>query len=156
MELFGLIDTLRAYCTNKGWAFFYGKDDIINAQADTTSYINNKIIMLAEFEVIPTYANGRLDIIQYSGYIALGEKFEAYVPKTETNLAIDASVSQLDEYTLQKYDRRLKYLTTLWNSTIETLLCQNSLDVTGVRLRFDLNKFDFNADFVAGSLTIIQ
>lgn len=156
MELFGLIDTLRAYCTSKGWAFFYGKDDIINAQADATSYINNKIIMLAEFEVIPEYKNGRLDVIQYSGYIALGEKFEAYVSATETTSAVAASVSQLDEYTIQKYDRRLKYLTTLWNSTIENILCQNSLDVSGVRLRFDLNKFDFNADFVAGSLTIIQ
>lgn len=156
MELFGLIDTLRAYCTSKGWAFFYGKDDIINAQADTTSYINNKIIMLAEFEVIPAYTNGRLDVIQYNGYIALGEKFEAYVPATEITTEIEASVSQLDEYTIQKYDRRLKYLTTLWNSTIENILCQNSLDVSGVRLRFDLNKFDFNADFVAGSLTIIQ
>lgn len=141
---FELIDTIRTYCTTKGYAFFYGADSYVNIEMDVQQYGADKIILIADFNCIPTYTGGKITELRYTGTMLLGQKRE------------DTTESSLDESPLQKYDRRLKTLSTLLTSILSDLACDNELEVTNVNIKFDLNKFDLNADFVACSLTLIQ
>lgn len=144
MLFFGLIDVLRAYCTLNNITFIYGQENYANALADQTTYTANAKLLIADFEVNPIYSNGKLTSVTYTGAMALGQKRETL---TE---------SSLDETPIQKYDRRLAGLTTSLNIIIQSIACSNDLDVTGAKIRFDLNQFDLNADFVACTLSFVQ
>lgn len=144
MDSFGLVDTLRTYCEEKGYYFFYGADSYVNIETDVNTYTSGKIILIADFNCIPTYTNGKITELRYTGTMLLGEKRE------------NETISSLDETPLQKYDRRLKALSTLLTTVLGDIACDNELEITNVNIKYDLNKFDLNADFIASSLTFVR
>lgn len=144
MDNFGLVDALRTYCEEKGYAFYYGQDSYVNIETDLVGYSVDQKLLIADFNLIPTYAGAKITELRYTGTVLFGQKFEA---ETESNL---------DETPIQKFDRRLKTLSTLLTTVLTDIACENELDVINVNIRYDLNKFDLNADFVAASLTFVQ
>jgi hypothetical protein len=144
MDHFGLIDKLRDYCTAHSWAFLYGNDSFANALADNRVYAANQKILVADFTCIPVIDGGKVQSLTYNGVLALGQKRET------------STKSSLDETPIQKYDRRLKELSSTLMLMIGQIACDNELDVSNLNLKYDLNKFDLNADFVACSLNFIQ
>lgn len=142
MEFFGLIDVIRDYCSENAISFIYGNDAYANALMDSSTYEANDLILIADFTCVPVIEGGRVTSCKYSGVMSLGQKCE------------EGSRSSLGETPGQKYDRRLKYLSTKITSIIGDISCNNELEVTNANLKFDLNKFDLNADFVALTLTL--
>lgn len=144
MDNFGLVDAIRTYCTGKGYNFIYGSAQYANIMADWNTYSTNEIILVADFNCVPTYTNSKITELRYVGTIALGQKRET------------TTESSLDETPIQKYDRRLKSLSNLLTTILGDLSCQNELEIVNANMRYDLNSFDLNADFVAISLTFVQ
>jgi hypothetical protein len=144
MDHFGLVDVLRDYCEEKEYIFIYGSDAYANIQMDINNNEAGKIILVGDFTCAPTYTGGIITELRYTGLLLIGQKREY------------ESESSLDESPIQKFDRRLKALSTLLTTILSDLACENELEVTNVTLRYDLNKFDLNADFVACSLTLVQ
>jgi hypothetical protein len=148
MVFFGLVDVIRTYCATNSITFIYGNQAYANALADPITYYENKLILIADFSAIPEKVSGTTVNIKYSGVMALGMK-------TEDNDGV-ITRSSLDETPIQKYDRRLKYLSTELDSLISDLACDNDLDVSGLNFKLDLNQFDLNADFVSTIITFEQ
>jgi hypothetical protein len=141
MDFFGLVDVIRTYCTTNNIAFIYGNEAYANALADPTTYTENKLILIADFNAVPDIQGGTVVSVKYSGVMSLGMK-------TEVNDGV-TTISSLDETALQKWDRRLKYLSTQLAVIIGALACANDLEVSGLNFKQDLNKLDLNADFIA-------
>lgn len=149
MDFFGLVDVIRDYCEDEGIFFIYGNDAYANALADANLYASNDLILIADFSCVPNITGGQVVSIRYSGLMSLGMKTESVTTGTAPNTVTTTTISTLDETPEQKYDRRLKYLSTQLASIIGELSCDNDLEVSGLNFRFDLNKLDLNADFVA-------
>jgi hypothetical protein len=149
MDFFGLVDTIRTYCTTNSIAFIYGNDAYINALADPTTYTENKLILLADFNAVPDIQSGTVVAVKYSGILSLGMK-------TETDDDDVTTISSLEETPIQKWDRRLKYLSTKLATIIGDLSCDNDMSVSGLNFKLDLNKLDLNADFVATPIVFEQ
>lgn len=156
MDFFGLVDAIRDYCEEEGIFFIYGNDAYANALADANLYAANDLILIADFSCVPTITGGQVVSIRYSGLISLGMKTESVTTGTAPNTVTTITESTLDETPEQKYDRRLKYLSTQLASLIGELSCDNELEVSGLNFKFDLNKLDLNADFVATPITLDQ
>jgi len=144
MEYFGLVDKLRDYCTDHNWVFIYGNDSFANALTDSHKYLANQKILVADFSCLPVIEGSKVQSMTYTGVMMLGQKCEAITKST------------LDETPIQKYDNRLKELSQLLTIAIGQISCDNEMEVIGLNMKFDLNKFDLNADFVACSLNFIQ
>jgi hypothetical protein len=140
MDFFGLIDAIRSYCSDNNISFLYGNDAYSNALIDSSTY-DTPLILIADFTVQPTITAGTVVECNYSGVMSLGQKTD------------DITTSNLDETPIQKYDNRLKYLTTQLATVIGEISCENELEVSGLNIKMDLNKFDLNADFVATPIT---
>jgi len=149
MTFFSLIDVIRQYCTDNSISFIYGNDAYANALSDD-SIIANQLILVADFSCKPTLAGGRVVDVTYSGVIMLGSKCET---ATIDNIEVSTE-SSLAETPIEKYDNRLKLLTTSLMTILGDLTCNNELEITDINIKFDLNKFDLNADFVAATITI--
>ena len=149
MVFFGLVDTIREYCSENGISFIYGNDAYQNALSDG-SVDSNQLILLADFNCRPSIEGGRVVSVEYSGVLSLGSKCESI---TVDDVTTDTE-SSLNETPIEKYDNRLKYLSTQLASIIGDLMCDNELTISNIDIKFDLNKFDLNADFVAATLTI--
>ncbi len=147
MDFFGLIDVLRDYCEDNGIELVYGEDAFANTQTDGLSTEDNGLVLIAAFNAVPTFTLGRITECKYTGVLSLGEKCETDEDTEEE------TESSLDETPIQKYDRRLKYLTTKLSTVIGDIACENELEVSGLSFRYDLNKFDLNADFAATTIT---
>jgi hypothetical protein len=149
MTFFSLIDVIRQYCTDNSISFIYGNDAYANALSGN-SIIANQLILVADFSCKPTLAGGRVVTVTYSGVIMLGSKCE-----TTTIYDVEISTeSSLAETPIEKYDNRLKSLSTSLMTILGDLTCNNELEITNINIKFDLNKFDLNADFVAATITI--
>lgn len=144
MNFFELVDTIRTYCVTKSYDFIYGEEQFVNALSDGLVTTSGKKIMIANFTLIPAYGSGTVVSVRYSGTISLGEKKET------------TTESSLDETPQQKYDRRLKALTTLLATDIGTIACDNDLEIISCNMRYDLNSFDLNADFVSATVVFEQ
>lgn len=152
MSLFSLPSDLRTYCKNKGYCFILGDDAYINAINDATVYENNKIIVIADLSFKPNIENNRTYSVTYSGTIAIGRKRES---ETEDEITTE-TVSSLDETFEQKYDNRLQDLSELLMVILSDFACSNGIEINSVNARFDINKFDLNADFVAAQITLTK
>lgn len=144
MSLFSLPSDFRTYCKNKGYYFILGDDAYINAVNDSTVYENNKIIVIADLSFKPNIENNRTYSVSYSGTIAVGRKRES------------ETVSSLDETFEQKYDNRLQDLSELLMVILSDFACSNDIEINSVNARFDINKFDLNADFVAAQIILTK
>lgn len=149
MVKFGLLSAIRDYSLSKGYAFFMGADEYINAIMDKKKYANNEYIVVAMFSAKPIKDNSSSDIIEYTGKIAFGRKCE-----TKTVGAVTTkTTSSLDETFEQKYDRRLLDLMQKVDIMVKELSCINELEVTSFSIDMSINRFDLNADFVDTNIT---
>lgn len=142
MKQYGLISELREYCKNNGIYFICGNDAYVNAVADRHTYDKNELILIAELDMDVNLGGSVVQSVTYKGTIALGRKCE------------DTTTASLDETFLQKYDNRLLELCDLLVSLIKEISCTNGGTVNTLSLKYDINKFDLNADFVAGTIDI--
>jgi hypothetical protein len=147
-----IIDIIEDYCTNttgftshSGITYIMGTESYVNAVADGIQYEDGQLIMLANFNAIPVISDGRVTKTSYPGLLGIGRKRES-----------DESVSSLDETYKQKYDRRLRELSNLIVEIISEIACSYELDVQNINIKFEINNFDLNADFVMATLTFIQ
>jgi len=144
MEYFGLIDKLRDYCTEHNWIFIYGNEAFANYSIDQNKIYPEQRVLVADFTCLPTIEGSKIQSMTYNGVMMLGQKKE-YI--TDSNL---------NESPIQKYDTRLKELSQLLTMAIGQISCENEMEVSNLNLKYDLNKFDMNVDFVACSLNFIQ
>ena len=99
---------------------------------------------------------GAINEILYTGQILLGRKFEQELDEVDPAIIVSESEASLDETYWQKYQRRLKELSQSLLTIIATIQCANELETTAFEIRFDINKFDTNIDFVVANITFIQ
>jgi hypothetical protein len=144
MDNFGLVDAIRTYCETEGHHFFYGQDGYINIEQDAVKFETDELIVICDFNCVPTYTSGVIAELRYVGTFGVGRKREA---ETE---------STMDETPIQKWDNRLKDLCNSMTDILADLACENELEVVNVNIRFDLFKFDAVADYVIASLTFVQ
>jgi hypothetical protein len=150
MDNFALLSTLKDYADTKGWHFLSGNNFYQNYEASQNEYDPGDLVLAVDMDAAPIYSpGGKISSISYTGVIALGRKVD------ETPV-LDETRSTLDETFWQKYTRRLEELMSLLSTALAEFACDNQLELSGVRFRLDLNKFDTNIDFIVGSLTIIQ
>lgn len=143
MNKFDLIGTIRQYCKNNGICFICGFDAWQNAIADSRTYDKNELILLADLEIEPKFGGSIIQSVQYTGTIALGRKCE------------DVTTAGLEELFLQKYDRRLLELSEMLPQILKEICCTNDGNIDSIKMSYDLNKFDLNADFVKGDITLV-
>lgn len=146
MDNFGLIEKLQDYCDSNDYHFIYGNDAFANALIDNNIQ-NYRYILIADFSCPITMENSVITEIRYTGIMSFGEN---------PQFLVSGSKSPLDETPQQKYDLRLKTLSSMLMTVIGDIMCENELSVEGIDLKYDMNKFDLAADFVVCSLTLIQ
>ena len=147
MNKFDFIGVLRQYCNENGIFFIMEENGYVNAVADATMYENNELILIADLRLDVTFGGAVIQQTNYNGMIALGRKREVDEFGTHT-------VSSLDETYEQKYDRRLQYLSEQICQILKEITCNNDGEIVRCSLRYDINQFDLNADFVAGDISI--
>lgn len=157
MESFGLVDKFEEYCTAKGIQFLYGTNFYQNIESSEKEYANNQLVLGLDLNAFPSLSTaGSVIEIRYSGQILLGRKFELEVDEDDPEIIISETEASLDETYLQKYKNRLKDLSQLLTAIIITIQCENELETEAFEIRFDINKFDTNIDFVVANITFIQ
>lgn len=145
MEAFGLIDKLYEYSLANDWVFLNGDNFYANIDADTEMKAD-QLVLWVEINASPAYGIGnRLNQINYTGLIALGYHKD-----------LDETESSLDESFNQKYNRRLKDLLQTLSDAVSNVSCANNLQIISANMVYDINKFDTNIDFVAGTFNIEQ
>lgn len=150
MSLFSLISDFRSYCSEKGYCCLIGDDAYVNAINDSTVYENNQIIIILDLKFSPKLENNIVNEIVYSGTIAVGRKRESITDDETTT----ETVSSLDETFEQKFDRRLSDLSELLVVILSDFACENEININSIDARYDINKFDLNADFVAAQISL--
>lgn len=148
MNKFDFIGVLRSYCTTNGIFFIMGENAYVNAVADANVYDSNDLILLADLRLAPSFGGAVVQSVTYSGLIALGRKREV---NSETETYTESS---LDETYEQKYDRRLQELSEELCDILKEITCTNEGTINSLSMRYDINQFDLNADFVAGEVSI--
>lgn len=141
MQYFELYDTLKSYCQTNGIHFVFGSLDYVNYELTQKDYAPDELVMVAELTMRPNIRNSQVTGATYTGIIMLGRKFEA------------STVASLEERYEEKYNNRLKDLIQLFVQHLATFGCENELGVQ-CSLRYDINKFDTNIDFVVGDVTL--
>ena len=137
-----MIDILRTYCTTHDIEFIYGSRQYQNAISSRKKYEADKRIMLADFRVKPIFEGYKVQHLRFVGTMGLGQ-----VRETETR-------ANLSEFPIQKYDLRLKELFKDFLGIVQDISCLNDIEVQDCMVRYDLNKFDLNADFVFANITL--
>jgi len=147
MEYFALYDTVRTYCETNNIKFLAGDAFYINAEASNFDYEDDQLVLTMDVAAKPTFSIGnKISDVTYTGLVMLGRKFET----------LDNTTASLDEKFMQKYDNRLKDLAQLLIVHITTIACANELEIGALDMRYALNKFDTNIDFIAGTISLIQ
>lgn len=140
-----LIDTIEEYCDNNGIKFIIGTEDYQNMEADIYGYKDGQLILLLDTTYSVNIYSGQTTGYTYQATIALGRKFDP-----------DGDEAGLDEFYKQKYHLRLRELSDKLNEIIANIACLGDFSVNSFNVKYDINKFDLNADFVVGSGVIQQ
>lgn len=141
--MFNIIGQLREFAAAKGWHFIYGNDQYANFEADQNVYEAGDLVLIADLNAAPSYGTGGgLNGAIFAGAVMLGRKRE------------DETYSSLDETAIQKYDSRLKDLIQLLATSLGEFSCTYRYDITQANFRVDINRFDANIDFIAGTITL--
>lgn len=147
--MIGIIDKLRDYFENKDYYFLAGNRAYINAINDRHVYEKNELIAFVEITSSnPTITNGRLASMTSNLNLAIGRKRED-TDGIET-------VSSLDETYMQKYTRRLRDLETIWIKDVAQFMCDEQMTAQSINIRQEINSFDLNADFIAGTVILVK
>lgn len=145
MTNFDIIGAIQTYCTANDYHFISGDSFYINADLSRLEIKTGDIIITALFTASPEYSDGVINKITYNGVLSCGIKID-----------LTGEVASLDETYQQKYDRRLLSLMGILSNAISDISCNNSLDVTGVKLLAMINRFAENIDYIEGTVTFIQ
>lgn len=141
MQFFELITNIRAYCTANSIKFVYGMRELRDVHLQNIVVSDNlganELVLFAGFNTQPKYASGTVVACNYSGFFMLGKHCEA------------STTASLDETQAEKYDRRLKYLTSKLATIIGEISCSNDLIITNsISIQELINQFDENLDCV--------
>lgn len=145
MDKFDIIGEMFRTARSNGWAFCAGDDFHQNIAATEENMEDGQLVLAVDFSCTPTFRNGKIPIIRYSGAIALGRKFDD-----------DGTPANLDETFWDKYQRRLLYLKQQLALFIGTFECTHSLDVVSAEFASTINQFDTNIDFIICTITLDQ
>lgn len=140
-----LIDTIEQYCEANDIVFILGTQDYQNLEADIYGYKNGQLILLCDVNYSVNIYSGSVTGYSYNVTLGLGRKFDP-----------DGDEAGLDEYYKQKYHLRLRDLSDKLNEIIGNIACLGDFSVNSFNIKYDINKFDLNADFVVGSGVIQQ
>lgn len=140
-----LIDVLEQYCNNNNIKFIFGTEDYQNLQADMETYDNGQLILLLDCSYSINVTSGQVTQYTYNTTLALGQKFDS-----------DGCEANLGELYIEKYHKRLKYLSDKLNEVLGNVACLGDFIIDSFNVKYDINKFDLNADFIAGSGVIRQ
>lgn len=135
-----LIDTIEQYCEANDIVFILGSQDYQNLEADIYGYKNGQLILLCDISYSVNIYSGSVTGYSYNVTLGLGRKFDP-----------DGDEAGLDEYYKQKYHLRLRDLSDKLNEIIGNIACLGDFSVNSFNVKYDINKFDLNADFVVGS-----
>lgn len=135
-----LIDTIETYCKDNDIKFILGTRDYQNLQLDMQSYKNGQLILLLDVNYNVNVYAGQVTAYAYNVTMALGIKFDE-----------DGAEANLQELYIQKYHKRLRYLTEKMNQIIGEIACIGDFVVDSFNARYDINQLDLNFDCVAGS-----
>lgn len=138
LDLYG---TLKAYCEDNDIYFIPGEDDYVNAVNDADVYEAYDLLLVTDLTLSPNFAD--LDgSVTYNGTIGLGRKCE------------DETVSSLDETFQQKYDNRLKDLTSMLIDILNMLQCDEEGEILSCTINYEINSYDLNVDMVVANISI--
>ena len=140
-----LIDVLEQYCKDNNIKFIFGTEDYQNLQADMETYDNGQLILLLDCSYSINVYSGQVTQYTYNTTLALGQKFD-----------LDGCEANLGELYIEKYHKRLKDLSDKLNEVIGNVACLGDFTIDSFNVKYDINKFDLNADFIAGSGVIRQ
>lgn len=135
-----LIDTIEKYCEDSDIVFILGTQDYQNLETDIYGYKNGQLILLCDVSYSVSIYSGSVTGYSYNVTLGLGRKFDP-----------DGDEAGLDEYYKQKYHLRLRDLSDKLNEIIGDIACLGDFSVNTFNVKYDINKFDLNADFVVGS-----
>lgn len=147
MEQFGIIEAFEALAESKGWKFVYGIDAYYRSIETTNINLDaGQYVLVCDYKATPTYNHGKITEISYTCLMMLGSK-------TDSN----GTVANLDETSLEKYDRRLKLLSQSLALALGSFSCDNELDLTPFEIIVQQNMFADNIDFVvANNVKFVQ
>ena len=138
MELFDIIGALRDFAALKGWKFVYGIDSFSRNIGAGKEFDNGEKILIVDYRFVPRMIGTLVDSIQYTCLVMLGQKFD-----------LDSEVSSLDEYDIQKYDRRLKSLGAELSVQLAVFACNNDITLSSIGTVYpQKDMYDTNIDFV--------
>lgn len=140
-----LIDVLEQYCNDNGIKFIFGTEDYQNLQADMETYVNGQLILLLDCTYSINVQSGQVTQYTYNCTLALGQKFDE-----------DGCEANLGELYMEKYHKRLRNLSDKLNEVLGNVACMGDFLIDSFNVKYDINKFDLNADFIAGSGVIRQ
>lgn len=140
-----LIDVLEQYCLNNNIKFIFGTEDYQNLQTDMETYDNGQLILLLDCSYSINVTSGQVTQYTYNTTLALGQKFDT-----------DGCEANLGELYIEKYHKRLKDLSDKLNEVLGNVACLGDFIIDSFNVKYDINKFDLNADFIAGSGVIRQ
>jgi hypothetical protein len=147
MNFFEINETIKAYCTTNGIKFVYGAKELADIHLQNIVISDNlganEHVLFVGFNYIPEFQAGKVVNVQYSGFMMYGRKCE-----TSTS-------AELDETHQQKYDRRLKSLTSGLSLIIGALICNYDLELKNqIEISEVINQFDENLDCVQTNIVL--
>ena len=145
MKIFDPVKVFEDIATAKGYKFIYGSKPMMNWQV-TQEALSTGATFFGVLPIIERIdpVEGQPDTSLYETKLYVGRKSDPG----------EATYSNLDETHRQKYDRRLKSLTSHLKLILHELFCHNSdIEVTTARIVHDMNLFDENTDAVLCDLS---
>lgn len=122
--------------------FFYGSRGYQNFNLQQAALTDGKkVILLFPASSTPQISDGSWSQYRVTTKIFMGRKFE-----------LD-TVSSVAETEKQKYDRRLKELTTALDEFLYSTFCGEGIKAISIRYFHDLNQYSANLDMVGADIT---
>jgi hypothetical protein len=146
MDQFDIIGALESFAIGLGWEFYYTFDDFYSNIGMTRQWDNDQLVLIADFQALPTIVNGKIPAIVYTCLLMLGRKSETA-----------GTISSMDETPKQKYENRLKDLMQTLSTQMGAFACDNELEITNFPMVVEINQFDENLDFATAlNATFLQ
>jgi len=137
------VDIFRTAAEVKEWKFFYGSKGYQNfevSQADITG--NDIILILFPASITATIESGAWSRYRLTSKVFLARKFES------------ETFSSIAETEIQKYERRLKELTTELDDFLYSLFnCHEGMQAFSIRYFHELNQLSASVDGCGADIT---
>ena len=137
------VNIIRTATEAKDWLFFYGSKGYQNfelSQADIAQ--TQKVLILFPASVTPVIESGSWSRWRVATKVFLGRKTE------------EDTVSSISETEMQKYENRLRELTSDMDDFLYSLFnCQAGIQVSSIRYFHELNQLSLSIDGCGADVT---